>query len=101
MHIGFRTTLLKRNKHSILTGLGPTLIFRRNWHSKFDNYINSGYFKGNKDVFWQYKFLWYGGEIEYYYQLNENLEFSVGFIPGYPKFMSLSFGIRHLISEKE
>jgi hypothetical protein len=55
-HIGIRDTIFKRNKHELLGGLGPTLIFRRNWHRLAD-YVPSGFFKGEVSSSWQYKLL--------------------------------------------
>lgn len=99
-HIGFRGVILERKRFSINGGLGPTFIYRRSWYSKFDNYINSGFYNGNETDFWQYKFLWYGGELEFNYKLNNALDFSTTFIPGYPKLLELSFGIRYRFEKK-
>lgn len=43
---------------------------------------------------WQYKPLWYDGEPEYHYQLNEKIAFSFIFIPGFPNLISLSTDLR-------
>ena len=94
-HLGFRGVILDRNKFSINGGLGPTLIFRRSWYSKFDDYVNSGFFDGTEDEYWQYKFLWYGGELEFNYKLSKSLDFSVTLVPGYPKLIDLSLGVRY------
>lgn len=93
-HIGLRGTIFRRNRHEFSGGLGPTLIFRRNWHHLAD-YTPSGFFKGSPSDTWQYKVLWYGGELEYHYQLNEKTAFSLTFIPGFPNLMSLSAGFRY------
>ncbi|MBU8891344.1 MAG: hypothetical protein KOO66_01085 [Bacteroidales bacterium] len=95
VHVGFRGVILQRKKFSINGGLGPTFIYRRSWYSKFDDYINSGFYNGNETDFWQYKFLWYGGELEFNYKLKKSLDFSVTIIPGYPKLLGLSFGVRY------
>jgi hypothetical protein len=92
-HIGLRGTIFKKNRHELSGGLGPTLIFRRNWHRLAD-YVPSGFFKGGPSGNWQYKFLWYGGELEYHYQLNLKTAFSLTFIPGFPNLISLSAGLR-------
>ena len=94
-HVGFRGVILEKKNFSINGGIGPTFIYRRSWYSKFDDYINSGFYRGNETDFWQYKFLWYGGELEFNYKLNEVLDLSTTFIPGYPKLLGLSFGIRY------
>ena len=95
VHIGFRGVILDTKRFSINGGICPTFIFRRSWYSKFDDYVNSGFYRGNETDFWQYKFLWYGGELEFNYKLNEVLDLSTTFIPGYPKLLELSFGVRY------
>ena len=99
IHFGFRGVILEKKRFSINGGLGPTFIFRRSWYSKFDDYVNSGFYKGNETDFWQYKFLWYGGELEFNYKLNDVLDFSTTFIPGYPKLLELSMGVRYRFKE--
>lgn len=93
-HIGLRGTLFSREGHTLSGGLGPTLIFRRNWHRLAD-YAPSGFFEGSPTDEWQYKMLWYGGELVYDYQLNEKGAFSLTFIPGFPNLLSLSAGFKY------
>lgn len=93
-HVGIRAIILHKNRHQLTGGLGPTLIFRRNWH-RLPNYEPSSFFNGNKEDPWQYKILWYGGELEYHYSISEKYAFSLTFIPGWPNIMSLSAGIRY------
>jgi len=105
LHVGFRGVIMQSKRFSINGGLGPTLIFRRSWYSKFDDYINSGFYRGNETDFWQHKFLWYGGELEFNYKMNDALDLSTTFIPGYPKLIEFSFGVRyrfknHRVAEK-
>lgn len=100
VHLGFRGVILDHKRFSINGGLGPTFIYRRSWYSKFDDYVNSGFYNGNETDFWQYKFLWYGGELEFNYRLNSALDFSTTFVPGYPKLLELSFGIRYRFQKK-
>ncbi len=100
LHVGFRGVILDKGRFSINGGLGPTFIFRRSWYSKFDNYINSGFYNGNETDFWQYKYLWYGGELEFNYRLNKHIDLSTTFIPGYPKLLALSVGVRYRFGVK-
>lgn len=93
-HIGFRTIILNKGKHLFTGGLGPTLIFRRNWH-RLPEYKPSGFFNGEQGDSWQHKMLWYGGELEYHYSFSEKFAFSVTFVPGFPNIMNLSTGIRY------
>jgi hypothetical protein len=92
-HIGLRARIFKTEKHSLYTGMGPTLIFRRNW-SSLSEYMNPGRFKGNEANKFQHLFLWYGGEFEYAYVLNKHIDLCATFVPGYPDLLSLSFGIK-------
>lgn len=91
-HIGVRAKIFKTGKHSLFGGIGPTLVYRKNWQ-KMNGYINPNRFKGDVNDKWQYLFLWYGGEFEYKYCINDKIDFSASFIPGYPDLMSLSVGV--------
>lgn len=93
-HIGLRATVFSTNKHQLTGGLGPTLIFRRSWH-RLPDYRPGSFFKGTPSDDWQYRLLWYGGELEYHYQLNQKTALSLTFIPGFPNIMSLSAGFRY------
>ncbi|MBI9055590.1 MAG: hypothetical protein JEY96_17330 [Bacteroidales bacterium] len=101
VHVGFRGVIVQFDRFSINGGLGPTFIYRRSWYSKFDDYVNSGFYNGNETDFWQYKFLWYGGELEFNYQLTNRLDLSTTFIPGYPKLLELSFGVRYRFKKQQ
>lgn len=91
-HIGLRAKIFKIGRHTLNGGIGPTLVFRRNWLD-LEGYVNPNRFKGGPENKFQYLFLWYGGEFEYKYQMNEKLDFAVSFVPGYPDLMSLAFGV--------
>ena len=93
-HIGIRFQIFSIEKHTLSGGIGPTFIFRKNWQ-KLENYTNPNTFKGDKDSRWQYLFLWYGGEFEYKYELNNKLDLTTSFVPDYPDLMSISFGINY------
>lgn len=91
-HIGIRVRILKKGKHTLSGGIGPTIVYRRNW-LELDGYVNPNRFKGGEDDKWQYLFLWYGGEFEYKYAINNKIDVTSSFVPGYPDLISLSFGI--------
>lgn len=93
-HLGLRAKILRSEKHLLSGGIGPTLVYRRNWQ-ELDGYVNQNRFKGQPDARWQYLFLWYGGEFEYKYFVSDQLDFSASFVPGYPDLMSLSFGLHY------
>ncbi len=96
-HIGLRHRILKRGNHSLYGGLGPTLVFRRNWLD-LPGYINQNRFKGDPGDKYQYLFLWYGGEFEYKVGLSKQLDFGLSFVPGYPDLMSFAFGINYKLN---
>jgi hypothetical protein len=93
-HLGIRARIFEIERHSLYGGVGPTFIYRQNWHS-LENYDGSfEFFRGNPEDTWQYRFLWYGGEFEYNYVLNDNFSLSTSFVPGFPDLLNLSFGLR-------
>jgi len=91
-HIGIRAKIFKIGKHSLFGGIGPTLVYRRNWQ-EMSGYVNLNRFKGGVNDKWQHLFLWYGGEFEYKYIISDRMDFSASFIPGYPDLMSLAVGV--------
>lgn len=93
-HIGVRGTIFQKNRHTFLGGIGPTIIYRRNWQH-LQGYDNPEFFNGNENHLYQWKFLWYGGELEYKYQLSQKIDFAISFVLGYPDLMSLAFGINY------
>jgi hypothetical protein len=95
-HIGVRGKMFQIEKHSLNGGIGPTIFFRRNWY-KLDGYIDDiENFKGSPDNNWQWWFIWYGGEFEYNYMINETIELSTSFVPWIPPFVPfvMSLGTR-------
>ena len=99
-HIGLRGRIIKKGKHSLYGGIGPTLVFRRNW-LELQGYVNLNRFKGEVGNKYQYLFLWYGGEFEYKYSLNQNIDLAISFVPGYPDLMSLAVGINYKFKKNE
>lgn len=95
-HIGIRLKIFDFENHSLYGGIGPTLVFRKNW-LQLEGYVNLHRFKGSLENKWQYLFLWYGGELEYKYKFRPNLDFGVSLVPGYPDLISLAFGIHYKI----
>ncbi|MFD2246404.1 hypothetical protein [Pontibacter ruber] len=90
-HLGWRGLILRRNRHSLNGGIGPTLVYRRDWN-RLEGYEDDGYF--NQSGKWQYKFYWYAGELEYNYQLSGQNDLSVNLIPGIPELVSFGVGWR-------
>lgn len=94
-HLGLRGKMIKGKRSALSGGIGPTLIYRKNWHH-LAGYKDPGYFAGTPNAAFQYKFLWYGGELEYSHKVSPKLQYAVSFIPGYPKLMSLALGVTFL-----
>jgi hypothetical protein len=94
-HIGLRGRFIKIGAFSVNGGVGPTFIYRRSWYEVpgYDDAFS--FFNGTKDDEWQWRFIWYGGEIEFNNEINKSLEISVTFIPGYPDLMNFSFGLKY------
>jgi hypothetical protein len=91
-HIGVRGKILKKGKHSIYGGIGPTLVYRKSW-LELPGYVNPNRFNSTTGNNIQYLFIWYGGEFEYKYQLGSQIDLAVSFVPGYPDLMSLALGL--------
>ena len=99
LHLGFRGKFFTIGKHSLNGGIGPTILLRRNWHDKVLDYVNTGYFNGDEDDYFQWRFYWYGGEIEYNYAFNKKNILSVSVIPGFPKYVALFFGFERWLGK--
>lgn len=93
VHIGFRGRVFQKGPHTINGGMGPTLIVREDWH-QFPEYEGDAFFGSRVHGKWQYRFIPYGGEFEYLYRINEDLEFQASLIPGIPIVITTKFGFR-------
>lgn len=82
----------KDSKNHLSMSVGPFWYYRKNW-SKIPGYVNNPKFiKLLKNGIWERKFVWYGGQIEYTHQLNNNSSFSVNILPGYPFIYTFGLG---------
>ncbi|WP_205702944.1 hypothetical protein [Botryobacter ruber] len=90
-HVGLRGLIFRKGRHSLNGGIGPTLVFRRDWN-RLPGYTDDYYFSRKRG--WQYKFYWYAGELEYNYQLKKQTDFSLSLIPGLPELVALGVGLR-------
>lgn len=92
-HLAFRFNFLNSSKHALRFGFGPTIVYRQSWH-RFPGYEQQNrYLKSKGD--WQYAFVWYGGEIEYDYKINDRLDLNLHAIPGIPDFVTFGVGFRY------
>lgn len=94
-HVGLRGKIFEIGNHSLNGGIGPTFIYRKNWYALEEYDDSFSFFKGTPEDIWQWRFIWYGGELEYNYALNDKLSLSTSFVPGFPDLVSLSFGVRY------
>ena len=95
IHAALHFTGLKWGRSSINAGLGPMFLVRQDW-GKFERYRRGDDFFGDRvsNSGWQYRFFPVGGEIEYLFKLNKNVEFQYSVIPGYPAVITSKIGVR-------
>lgn len=74
-------------------GMGPFFYYRKSW-IPIDGYVDDGYFKESKNKAWQTKFVWYGGELEYNYPINDRVDLSTNILPGIPVVVAVASGVR-------
>lgn len=74
-------------------GMGPFFYYRKNW-IPIVGYVDDGYFKESANKKWQTKFVWYGGELEHNYPLNNKLDISTNILPGIPVVVAVASGVR-------
>lgn len=99
-HIGLRING-EKDRHRLGIGLGPTLFYREDWN-RFEGYTDSGFMSRTNNQWLgplQYKFFWYGLEIEYDYRLGDRTDLSVGFTPGFPFVFTWSVGAKYWFSK--
>ena len=92
-HLGLRGTIFEKAKHQINGGLGPTLLYREDWY-QFSEYKGDSFYGDRVNCKWQYRFIFYGGEFEYLYQLTDKIQLQFSRIPGIPIIVTSKFGLR-------
>ena len=96
-HIGLRSRIFQIGRHSLNGGIGPTFLYRRSWY-RVDGYRgNDLFFRGSPEDEWQWRFLWYGGDLEYNFRIAGNTELSVSLVPFIP--ILVHIGVRIIINE--
>ena len=94
-HLGFRLHLLKIKRFSINVGIGPTIIYRQSWF-KLDGYdIAEKFLKGNPSEDWEYRFIWYGGEVECNVGVTDGWDVSVSVVPAGIDLINMNAGFRY------
>ena len=102
-HFGPRVALLRREKHRIYFGIGPTLIVRDSWNRFGDAYESSGYFNETYSPRMgelQWKLVPYAFEFEYDFAFTPDNQLSISLTPGVPA-MILSVGWKHWFHLRE
>jgi hypothetical protein len=94
-HLGLRGRIFEIGKHSLYGGIGPTFIYRKIWYA-LEGYDDSfSFFRGGSEDSWQRHFIWYGGEFEYNFALNDKFSLSTSFVLGFPDLANLAVGVRY------
>ena len=90
-HVGvfISTSTILNTKHEIQLIGGPTIFIRQSWRSLKD-YESDNLMKLTKNKLWEYKYIWYGGFMEYKYHYNKTNSFGFHVTPGIPEIISLS-----------
>lgn len=102
-HIGVRVVAYDKGKHFGSIGFGPVFLYRESWSRFGEEYVSSGYFKERQTKYGpvQYKFIPYGLDLEYDYELNEKNSLSFSMTPGVPMAIIFSVGWKHWFNKKE
>ncbi|MFQ6615907.1 MAG: hypothetical protein ACE5HZ_03965 [Fidelibacterota bacterium] len=91
-HVGFRGRRSDAT-HSVSVGIGPTLFYRKDWKN-LPGYVDEGLFQRTDT--WQYRFIWYAGEVQLDTNISPRWAFSTTLIPGYPEFVAVTSGLQYL-----
>lgn len=76
-------------------GAGPTILWRQNWLGRVEGYRRDSFFgEADSSSDFQDAFLWYGGDIEASYRVNERWGVVVSMIPGWPEVITTAIGVR-------
>ncbi len=95
VHVGVHFQPIRLGRHSFNFGIGPVLSMREDWHQFEPDYKDYDFYGKRVWRGWQGRFVWYGGEMEYNFQINNRLTFQYSVAPGYPGFIASSVGLRY------
>lgn len=93
LHVGLRWEAIRFGRHSFNGGFGPGFLFRKDWH-RFSAYHGDPVYGERVYQSWQYRFTPIIGEVEYMYQINDNVAFQYSVLPAYPAVIVSKIGIR-------
>ncbi len=94
-HFGFHYQLINRNRHILTAGLGPTLVFRDDWH-QFPEYTGDEFFKDKVNGKWQYRLVVFG-DIEYSYKISKKFFLNSSVIPGGHLVITFCVGFKYVL----
>jgi hypothetical protein len=92
-----RIRLFNAYKHSMTLGVGPAFYFRQTW-ANISGYEANDVYSG--DGAWQFRPVWFSGEIEYNYYLSKMSNLSVSLNLINPESIGLAVGYKYWISKK-
>jgi hypothetical protein len=93
IHTAIHYKVANFGRHSFNIGVGPVFTVREDWHI-FEDYKDTDIYGKRVSNGWQYRLFPVGGEVEYRYKINEDLEFQYSVIPAYPAVITSKFGLR-------
>jgi hypothetical protein len=94
-HLGPRLNLPLGSRFVFRIGIGPTYLWRENWLGKVEGYTKDSFYGKATPGDFQGKFIWYGGDIDIEYKINEKVSFIYANIPGWPEVITSNVGLRY------
>ncbi len=85
----------KNPKSRFSMTFGPFWYYRKNWIKEKNYKHKNGFLKISDNKIWEYKFVWYGGQVEYSFFYNEHNSLIVNFLPGIPYVYILGIGTKY------
>jgi hypothetical protein len=85
---------IQNTTHQLSASFGPLIYYRKNWHQVANYTPNHQFVKQNKKGNWERKFIWYAGQIQYDFSIDERHAISTNFFPGYPHIYTFNTGIQ-------
>lgn len=94
-HLGFRANYDIGERVGLRIGIGPTYLWRQNWYGRVAGYRRDSFFGEPTGGDYQGAFIWYGGDAEAEWKLNDRAAFVYSVIPGWPEVIQSSIGMRY------
>jgi hypothetical protein len=94
-HLGFRANYDLGERVGIRIGIGPTYLWRQNWLHRVEGYRRDSFFGDSTGGDFQGKFIWYGGDAEIEWKMDDRIALVYSVIPGWPEVIQSSAGFRY------